>query len=113
MQLCGLSRSVSTTRTRNGGWWVKSAGWYYIFLAATFTFSQSVLTDIGRQDGEWVYVLKYVRDDVHNFKMSKTEYLCGGGITSASKRVRARFSKPDTVCLNFKGLGTCIPAMGN
>ena len=31
-------------------------------------------------------------------------YLCGGGVTSDPKRVRARFSKPDMVRLKFKGL---------
>ena len=37
-------------------------------IAAMFTFSLSVLTYIGRQDGEWELLLKYDRDDVHNYK---------------------------------------------
>ena len=64
-------------------------------IAAMFTFSLSALTHIGRQDGEWELLLKYDHDDVHNFKTCRAEYLCGGGVTSDSKRVRARFSKPD------------------
>ena len=64
-------------------------------IAAMFTFSQWALTHIGRQDGEWELLLKYDPDDVHNFKTCRAEYLCGGGVTSDSKRVRARFSKPD------------------
>ena len=74
-------------------------------IAALFTFSLLAFTHIGRQDGEWELLLKYDHDDVHNFK---TEYLCGGGVTSDSKCVRARFSKPDIERPNFIGLGTCL-----
>ena len=64
-------------------------------IAAMFTFSQWALTHIGRQDGQWELLLKYDPDDVHNFKTCRAEYLCEGGVTSDSKRVRAQFSKPD------------------
>ena len=76
--------------------------------AAMFIFSLSTLTDIGRQDGKWELLLKYVRNDVHNFKNCRAEYLCGvgGGCNFSFKILRARFSKPDMVRLNFKGLGT-------
>ena len=77
-------------------------------IAAMFTFSLSALTHIGRQDGEWELLLKYDHDDVHNFKTCRAEYICGGGVTSDSKRVMARFSKPDFERLNFNGLGTCL-----
>ena len=74
-------------------------------IAAMFTFSMSALTHIGRQYGEWELLLKYDHDD---FKTCRAEYLCGGGVTSDSKRVRARFSKPVFERLNFNGLGTCL-----
>ena len=73
-------------------------------IAAMFTFSLSALTHIGRQDGEWELLLKCGHDDVHNFQTCRAEYLCGGGVTSYSKRVRARFSKPNIERLNSNAL---------
>ena len=75
-------------------------------IAAMFTFSLSGLTRIGRQDGEWELLLKHNHDDVHYFKTCRAEYICGGGVTSDSKSVRVRFSKPNMERLNFNGLGT-------
>ena len=74
-------------------------------IAAMFTFSPSAVTHIGRQDREWELLLKYDHDDVHNFKTCRAECM-RRGVTSYSKRVRARFSKPNMERLNFIGLGT-------
>ena len=69
-------------------------------IAAMFKFSLSALTHIGRQDGEWELLLKYDHDDVHNFKTCRTEYLCGEGVTSDSKRKTPRCRRPKTwICM--------------
>ena len=55
-------------------------------IAAMFKFSLSALTHIGRQDGYWELLLKYDRDDVHNFKTCRLSFLgCGtNGVEFAS-----------------------------
>ena len=101
MKLCGPSEIGMAREGNKCGVLLKK-------IAAMFTFSLSALTHIGRQDGEWELLLKYDHDDVNNFKTWRAEYLCGGGVTSDSKRARARFSKPDIERLNFNGFRTCL-----
>ena len=77
MKLCGLSRNVFTTRNRNGEVG-HNCGVLLKKIAAMFKFSLSALAHIGRQDGHWELLLKYDRDDVHNFKTYRLSFLgCG------------------------------------
>ena len=68
-----------------------------------FTFSLSALAHIGRQDLEWELLLKYARDDVHNFKTDRSEYIYTEGVSFQIEN-----TKPDMVRLNFSGLRTCL-----
>ena len=52
----------------------------------TISLSSGRPAFIGRRRGGWIVYLVHVRDYIHNFTMSMTERLCGGG-TLTSKHV--------------------------